>query len=267
MVSPVGDLLSRWGIPSLAGGFAVAALAFMLSVVCCVVLPRRTSTAIGEAVTSNTAAERRLPNDQTARLSPMLLTVLTTMVVSQIVLASIQTMTPVHAVASGVELREVGLIMSAHIVGMYAFTPVAGWIVDRMGSLWVIIVGLTMMAAASVIAGAVAADAVAPLAVSLFILGVGWSFGFVAASSVLTHETSFDIRTRLQGQADTWVFAGATAAILGSGVVVSTAGFRTLCLVVTSLVAVPAVAIARNMHMPVRVTRVPVHADGSGNRK
>jgi MFS family permease len=176
MVSPVGDLLAGWGLPSLAGGFTVAAVAFLLSVVCCLVLPQRTSTTVDEAVTSDSATQQRHLTGQSGWSSPILLIALTTMIVAQIVLASIQTMTPVHAVAGGVGLRDVGLIMSAHIVGMYAFTPVAGWVADRIGGLWVIIVGLTMMASASVIAGTVEVYTITPLGGQPLHVGCGMEF-------------------------------------------------------------------------------------------
>jgi hypothetical protein len=255
MVHPAGEVVSGWNLPTLTGGFVVATLAFVSSTLCCVGLPRLSPPASERVAPTGSRAAQRTSDPRPVWSSPMLFIALTTMIVFQIVLASIQTMTPVHAAEGGVGLRDVGLIMSAHIVGMYGFTPVAGWVADRMGSVWAILLGLAMMAGAGLMAGVVVVDAITPLAVSLFVLGLGWSFGFVAASGLLTLEASFVARARLQGVADTWVLAGGTVAILGSGVVFSSVGYRTLCLVAVTLLAVPAAAIARNVRIPLSPLR------------
>jgi MFS family permease len=97
------------------------------------------------------------------------------------------------------------------------------------------------------VAGAlVPASSVAALAGALLLLGLGWSFGFVAASGLLARAAPVADRTRLQGTADTAVFAAAAAASLGSGVLVDVAGFAVLCAVAAALVAVPAVIVIRH---------------------
>lgn len=103
-----------------------------------------------------------------------------------------------------------------------------------------------MLALSGVVAAAAPAGNQYALAGSLFLLGLGWSFGFVSASGLLTRGSSFSERARLQGSADTFVFASATVASLGSGFLIATIGYLALCLLGTGLVLLPAAVVMRH---------------------
>ncbi|MBW3606624.1 MAG: MFS transporter [Actinobacteria bacterium] len=135
--------------------------------------------------------------------------------------------------------------MSAHVVGMYALTPLAGWLADRVGSPRVIAVGLALLVLAS-LAGALApARDVALLSAALFVLGLGWSFGFVSASGLLARGVASAERARLQGAVDSAVYGSATIGSISSGVLIATVGYTALCLLGAALIVVPALVLVR----------------------
>lgn len=242
VVDPAGRLLEGSAVPVLAGGLMVAGVAFAVSAVGSTWLLRPDPSAV--AVVDDDAPDL-VADDAPVGWSPVLVIALTTMVAGQFVMVFIMTMTPVHASAHGAQLGGVGLIMSMHVFGMYAFTPVVGGLADRIGNLLVIGVGLALLVVASVAAALAPHGNVAALSAALFLLGLGWSFGFVSASGLLAKGVASAARARKQGAVDTTVFATAAVASLSSGVVLSGAGYAMLCLIGAALIAIPAAIIGR----------------------
>jgi MFS family permease len=142
-------------------------------------------------------------------------------------------MTPVHIRAGGhgadYTLRVVGLVLSFHVAGMFAFAPVVGWLTDRIGRRPVIFAGIAILLTACALAGTAGQDPV-HLAGGLMLLGLGWSATMVAGSTLLSDAISGEMRASAQGLSDLVMgLAGATAGAL-SGVVVETWSYPTLTL-------------------------------------
>ncbi|MBA2380716.1 MAG: MFS transporter [Chloroflexi bacterium] len=168
------------------------------------------------------------------------------LVAVQVVMVLVMTMTPLHMKAHHQDLAAVGIVISGHTLGMYALSPLSGRLTDWFGTMPVILAGLALSAAASVLAAVAPADGGPLLFVALFLLGYGWNLGFVAGSALLTHGLSLAERTRLQGLVDGLIWSSAAAASLGSGVVVAAASYAALGLLGAGLVIVPtALVIAR----------------------
>jgi MFS family permease len=166
------------------------------------------------------------------------------MVLGQIAMILIMTMTPLHISAHGHGLTTVGLIMIAHFAGMFALAPAIGGIVGKFGAARPILAGLCLLATGAVI-GAVAPPASGVLlSVALLFVGLGWSFGFVAGSALLTRGLSYSQRVRLQGSVDTLVWSASALASLSSGILVDEFGFAALCLLGGFLVLAPIALIA-----------------------
>jgi MFS family permease len=247
LVDPAGLTLSVWGLPALAGGAAIAAVGMTSSAAVLLAFLRPDPSELADLAAPGAMPA---PDDEPAEVvsgwrSPVVIVAVVAMVAGQFVMVLIMTMTPVHASGAGASLGAVGFIMSAHIVGMYGLTPVAGFLADRIGSVTVIGVGLALTVVAGLLGAVVPAADVMLLSVALFILGLGWSFGFVAASGLLAAGVASAERARLQGSVDTAVYAAATIGSLSSGVLIAAAGYAALCLVGAALVAVPAVVLAR----------------------
>ena len=124
----------------------------------------------------------------------------------QLVMVLVMTMTPLHLHETGHGLEVVGFVIGAHTLGMFGVAPISGRLTDRLGAPLVIGAGFAMLALAGVLAALTPASGGALLAGPLFLLGAGWSFTFVAGSSLLTSAGSLSERARLQGATDALVW-------------------------------------------------------------
>ncbi|MEI2826819.1 MAG: MFS transporter [Dermatophilaceae bacterium] len=158
-------------------------------------------------------------------------------------------MTPVHMDHGHADLEIIGLVISIHILGMYVFSPFVGRAVDRWGSPRILGLGGVTLLAALALAGTSQAGSSVPLGVGLFLLGVGWSFGTIACSTLVTAASTPRTRPAIQGVTD--LITGMTAAVGGAvaGVVVGGPGYGALnaiSAVFAAVVIVTAVAAARH---------------------
>jgi len=156
----------------------------------------------------------------------------------------VMAMTPLHMHHDGMSLEVVGVVISAHIMGMYALSPVFGWLTDRYGALRVAIGGIGIFAAAIALGLVAAAGAgLAATMAALVLLGLGWSASLIASSAMLAGVDSGSVRVPLQGATDALMnYAGAAAAAV-AGPVLALGGFRAVNLVALGLL-VPAVVLA-----------------------
>jgi MFS family permease len=164
--------------------------------------------------------------------------------VAHATMVMVMAMTPLHMHHDGMSLEVVGIVISAHIMGMYALSPVFGWLTDRYGALRVAIGGLGIFAAAIALGLVAAAGAgLAATMAALVLLGLGWSASLIASSAMLAGVDSGSVRVPLQGATDALMnYAGAAAAAV-AGPVLALGGFRAVNLVALGLL-VPAVVLA-----------------------
>ncbi|WP_144056887.1 MFS transporter, partial [Micromonospora lupini] len=165
--------------------------------------------------------------------------------IGHLVMVAVMAMTPVRLGESHADadvLRLVGIVLSLHIAGMYAFSPVVGWLTDRLGRRAVILGGVGLLLAACAVAGT-AGHHTPRLSVGLVLLGLGWSGTMVAGSTLLSESVSAGVRPSVQGFSDLIMgLAGAGAAVL-SGFVMQLAGYPVLTLL-AAVATVPLVALA-----------------------
>ncbi len=193
-------------------------------------------------------AERGDPNEATTRapLSDKVRTALVALAVGQVVMVLIMVMTPIHVRDHGHGLGTVGWIISAHTLGMFAFSPITGVVADRIGRLPVIFAGHAVLAAAGILAALTDESATGLLALALFLLGLGWNLSFVAGSALLTEGADPAVRVRRQGLGDAVVWTSAAVAGLASGLLLTAGSYAVLCVVAASLTVLPvAVALRR----------------------
>ena len=157
----------------------------------------------------------------------------------------IMVMTPIHVRDHGHGLGTVGLIISAHTLGMFALSPLTGIVADRLGRLPVILVGHIVLAVAAILAAVADESATGQLALALFLLGLGWNFSFVAGSALLTEGANPAVRVRRQGLGDAVVWTSAAIAGLGSGFLLTAGSYAVLSLVAASLTVLPVVLVLR----------------------
>lgn len=150
------------------------------------------------------------------------------MLVGHAVMVGIMTATPLHMKDGEHELQIIGFVISLHIVGMYFFAPVVGRLVDALGSPAVIAAGGVILFIGAELASHTDAEDSMGVFVGLFLVGLGWSFGLIAGSSLLTASFPLDVRVTVQGAADLVMSTAGAIAALSAGVVYELAGYHSL---------------------------------------
>lgn len=158
------------------------------------------------------------------------------------VMVGVMSMTPLHLqelvagpghaghAATGDVLVIIGFTISLHIAGMFALSPVMGWLTDKAGRTETIMIGFTTLIAAVAVAGFGQSSTVA-VAVGLVLLGVGWSASTISGSTLLAESVGQESRVVVQGVSD--MLMGVAGAVGGatSGLVLSSAGYLGLNMV------------------------------------
>lgn len=249
LVTVMGRLAESWGIPALAGPFLLAAVAYGSAGGVLWVLLRPDPLLLARELAVTAAAEAaagRGPAVTDVEARPR--TVLhagTVMVLTQLVMAAIMTMTPVHMRAHGHSLGAAGFVIAVHVGAMYLPAPVSGWLVDRFGPRAVSAgAGVTLLAA-GLVAALAPVDSVPVLALALALLGFGWSLGLVAGTAMLADAVPLAARARTQGSVDLTIALAGASGGMASGFVVASTSYAALSLVggVLALAIVPLVAL------------------------
>lgn len=151
----------------------------------------------------------------TLRKYPLAAFAITAIALSHMVMVSVMSMTPIHMKGMGFDLVVVGFTISLHIAGMYAFSPIFGWLSDKLGRIQTVIVGQGIYVAALGIAG-FGQDDRTLVTIGLFLLGLGWSASTVGGAALLTATLPIEEKTNVQGLSDSLMnlsgaFGGAIA--------------------------------------------------------
>jgi len=143
---------------------------------------------------------------------------------SHMVMVSIMAMTPVHMEGMHFGLVIIGFTISLHVAGMYAFSPVFGWLVDKLGAIRVVLTGQVIYIAALLFAGIGSHDRVL-ITIGLFLLGLGWSAATVAGSALLSKSLQVHEKANVQGISDSFQsLSGAFGGLL-AGAILSLVGY------------------------------------------
>ncbi|MBC9005802.1 MFS transporter [Micromonospora aurantiaca] len=249
------DTTRGWGLPALAGPFAFSAVAFTLTAVVLLVLLRpdplltaRRLAAAEPAPGTAPAVTRRggmVAAWRTVRGRPAARLGIAAVAVGHLVMVAVMSMTPVHLGEWHSDedvLPVVGLVLSLHIAGMYALSPVVGWLTDRAGRRPVILGGVALLLAACAVSGT-AGHHTALLSVGLTLLGLGWSGTMVAGSTLLSESVPTADRPGVQGLSDLLMGLAGAGAAAASGFVMRAVGYPTLTLL-AAIAVVPLVALA-----------------------
>ncbi len=167
---------------------------------------------------------------------------LATLSISQFVMISTTSTSPVYLHDQGHHVRTIGLAVSAHLAGMYVTSPLSGWLCDRFGRLLMIGLGASMLIVAVLLAGLAPGSDRVLIMIGLFLNGVGWNLAFVAGSALLTDALASVERASVQGLADLFMgLMGALGSAAG-GMILGVWGFAILNAVGAVLVLGPLAA-------------------------
>lgn len=233
LTGPGAALAHRLGIPVLTGPFVLAAAAAALAAAVLwwflrpdpLLLAREHAAARGEETATSTSL-RHVWTVLAAR--PRALAAVCSVGGAHVVMVSVMVMTPLHMHHGGADLDVIGLVLSTHVLGMFAFSPVVGWLADRLGRASVLGVGSLVLVASVVLAGASPEGHSAGLMAGLFLLGLGWSCCLIAGSALLVDAVPFAERPGAQGASDLLMGLAAAGGGALAGVVVAVWGYAEL---------------------------------------
>ena len=231
LMAPAGDLAEHFGLPRLTGPYMISAttLTFASLLIFLFLKPDPYLTAIGEGKSYSVGKKQTKAALTDIWRKPVALFAILAIAIGHLVMVSVMVMTPVHMAHVDVSLNIIGLVISVHVIGMYAFSPVVGGISDRIGKINTIQVGLIILLASSLVAGTAAADDVSRLGIGLFLLGLGWSFTLIAGSALLSSSVDPSLKTSSQGASDLVMnLAGAGGGAV-AGVIISALTYGWLC--------------------------------------
>lgn len=235
LIGVMGRFAESVGIPALAGPFILAAAAYSLAGVVLLIFLRPDPLLVSQALTKH----QQSLEENTADLAPLaaatsnkkgIVLGATVMVLTQLIMFAIMTMTPIHMGHHGHDLGDVGLVISIHIAAMYLPSIVTGVLVDKLGRIVMsIAAGVTFMAA-GIVAALAPSDSLFVLIVALALLGLGWNFGLISGTTLLVDSTHPSTRAKTQGTVDVLVaLAGATGGGI-SGMVMAQSSYAVMSL-------------------------------------
>jgi MFS family permease len=157
-------------------------------------------------------------------------------------MVSVMSMTPVHLVNHGATLTIVGLTISLHVAGMFAVSPVFGWLSDKIGAIPTILIGQATFVL-SLVCVALGANDTNLVTVGLILLGLGWSASTVAGSALVAQVVTGSARTRVQGRTDLVMNISGAGGGAMAGPVLALIGYAGLAWVALVLVAAVVAAV------------------------
>lgn len=227
LLGPSEALAERLGLIPESGPFWIGVLLFYLSLMITLLFLRPDPMYVAEAIEAETpkaadevVLEVRPLNtifaDWNVRLS------LISMAVGQLVMTTIMIVTPLHMSELGYSITNVQWVLMAHTLGMFGLAGVTGWLIDRTNPTMMIGVGGMVLVTAALLTPI--SSTIWLLAFTLFLLGLGWNFCFVAGSTLLSSSLRTGERGGVQGASETLVSLASGLGSLAVGLLYANGG-------------------------------------------
>ncbi|RLJ86840.1 MFS transporter [Planococcus citreus] len=247
LVGVMGSFAESIGVPSLAGPFILAGAAYILAGIVLFALLRPDPLMVSRFISDQQKRDQAASGEEEvagpAVNSRGVFLGATVMVITQIVMVAIMTMTPVHMGHHGHSLNAIGMVIGIHVAAMYLPSLVTGVLVDKAGRVAMVVAAGVTLLAAGLVAAFAPGDSLFVLILALALLGLGWNFGLISGTALIVDSTKPKARAKTQGSVDVLIaLAGATGGGM-SGIVVAGTSFAVLSLAggILSLLLVPVV--------------------------
>lgn len=250
LVGPTGRLVEGWGWNEIAGPYLATGLGYLLTAVLLLVALRPEPRLIGDAIAMDegtTVRKERARGLRELLADAAVRTAVTSVVLAHMVMVGLMQMTSLHMHQHAHSLVNISFVFSGHTLGMYAFSTVSGWMTDRWGRRRVLAIGAVVLVAACLLAPL--SPNLLPVAFALFLLGLGWSFCYVAGSALLTDVLTPAEKGRMQGFNDLLVGGAAASATILGGLLMAKAGYLAMGLA-GAVVAAPLLFIVTRLPRP-----------------
>ncbi|GIN92920.1 putative MFS-type transporter YdeG [Siminovitchia terrae] len=250
LVGVMGRFAEGIGIPPLAGPFILAAAAYLLAGLVLITMLRPDPLVVAKAIADASAKKETHSFNKEEVTSDRRGIVIgaAVMILTQIVMVAIMTMTPVHMEHHGHGLRDVGIVIGIHIGAMYLPSLVTGILVDKIGRMTMAAAAGATLLAAGLVSGLTSGESMLMLIIALALLGLGWNFGLISGTALIVDSTNLSTRAKTQGAIDVFIaLAGAAGGAL-SGIIAAYFSYAVLSLAggLLSLLLVPVVIWSRS---------------------
>lgn len=247
LVGVMGSFAESIGVPPLAGPFILAGAAYILAGIVLFALLRPDPLMVSRFISDQQKRDQAASGEEevagpTVNSRGVFLGA-TVMVITQIVMVAIMTMTPVHMGHHGHSLNAIGMVIGIHVAAMYLPSLVTGVLVDKAGRVAMVVAAGVTLLSAGLVAAFAPGDSLFVLILALALLGLGWNFGLISGTALIVDSTKPKARAKTQGSVDVLIaLAGATGGGM-SGMVVAGTSFAVLSLAggILSLLLVPVV--------------------------
>ncbi|MDO9486718.1 MAG: MFS transporter [Actinomycetota bacterium] len=244
LLNASGNLALNLGLPQLSGPYLISAACLGLAAVILWLFLRPDPYRMAMTIQKKTTGMVNRPSLREGlvhlRQRPRAIMGIAAISAGHICMVMVMVMTPVHMAHVDVTLQLIGLVISVHVAGMYAFSPIVGWAVDSLGRTQMVVVGIIILLLACLISGLAPGDDVVVLGIGLFLLGLGWSCTLIAGSTIVTDEVEPEKRPAVQGLSDLAMNASGAAGGAVAGLVVLLSTYGALC----AIAAIPVLALA-----------------------
>lgn len=231
LMEPAGNIAEKIGLPRLVGPYLISSITLTLAtIVIQIFLKPDPYLAAARSSTTNAKKSTKLALAH-IRTNPRALFAILAIAIGHVAMVTVMVMTPVHMAHVDVSLTIIGIVISIHVVGMYAFSPLIGSLSDRIGRIRTIQIGVATLLLAALISGFSAPDSAVVLGIGLFFLGLGWSCTLIAGSAFLTESVSPEMKTSVQGASDLVMNLSGAAGGALAGVIIANFSYGWLCLV------------------------------------
>lgn len=221
------------GLPGSAGAYVLSLVVFALAAAGIAFGLRPDPLVLAGGTAKANGGAKRSGGWAVLRGSPTAKLAVASIVGGHAAMVSLMSMTPVHLGHGGATLTVVGIVISLHITGMYAFSPLVGWLADRIGRRRTIAVGQVQLLAATALAGFASPHAHVQLSIGLVLLGTGWSCSLVAGSALLTESVPEPgSRAAVQGLSDLMMNGGGAVGGIIAGAIVAGFSYGVLAAVI-----------------------------------
>ena len=232
----VGGALARsLGIPELTGGFAIGSVVLVLAAGWVWVRLRPDPLLLAQEAAGVTPSNVPEPRGRSwgrvvvvVREVPAVGAAVVAMACAHAAMVTVMIMTPLHMEHGGAHLEVIGFVISIHVLGMFAFSPLVGWAADRFGRSAVLMTGGAVLLVSLALCGLSPEGSSWQIFAGLFLLGLGWSCATVAASTVIADRTPIEARTDVQGTSDMAMALTAAGGGALAGVIVGELGYPAL---------------------------------------
>ncbi|MFH8978798.1 MFS transporter [Streptomyces sp. NPDC017890] len=244
LTNPAGHLATALHLPELTGLFLLSTVAFTLAALTLLLWLRPDPLVLARTLPAATGEDA--PAGSPSRPGPGLLVGVMVLVLSQLVMVAVMTMTPIHMHAHGFGTTASGLVIALHTGSMYLPSPLAGRLVDRFGATAMSVVTAGTLLTAGVVAALAPGHSFTLITLALILLGVGWSFGLVTGTAIVTNSTPLATRAKIQGLVDVAIAVAGAVGGLASGIVAAATSYPILAALSGALafVAAPAAIVA-----------------------